>query len=417
MTYSPVGQNYSELRYTGRLQKGHDCLMYTLYRILFGMPVCCGRHVTRDDVCSRNCARNCCKRLNRLPTRAVCIVMIVLQSIALNNFLVQYDKAAYSWILADGLVLTIFIAAFVVSFKSVNGQSRTPNTDTSMPGIIGEMPLGFMAWAVYALVLVIRVAVIFKYMGEKEIRCADLYGANLLKAAIALSAVIFVLHIVTHHDATPHTEGKYYIEHIAMSVTLDILDTVDILSTLFERKLIGHCGADPVNPSAEPIPDFSGPLVDTIVGTASINLLLPTVPLIFLSRERFALNTTKGIIAQAFQSLVYVAVVNIPFFVLRMYMWITYKRCVSVFLVKNVIKSLFGVHDIYEKLYEVIHSRNHKKNGRTSQEPETATSEAMDIIELDDSPHANDVRDLKLKHVIQAQMEEVEKTGLHVTAL
>ncbi len=197
----------------------------------------------------------------------------------------------------------------------------------------GDLPLGYMAWFLYSLLLAVRVGIIFEdcveYLDEENV-----FGPNTLKVMIALSGIIFILLVCTHHDAESSSPRYTFIQNIMHSVTLDILDTVTILNLLFvqESKIF-----------------FTFSMHRVINGIACINLIIPTMPLIVLSRTRFGEKSMSSNLKTA-HTFLNLCVVNLPMFIIRMYVWHQLNKDISVFVVKNVLGICFTIRGLAQHM-------------------------------------------------------------------
>lgn len=203
----------------------------------------------------------------------------------------------------------------------------------------GELPLGYIAWLVYAIFLAARVAVIFKQIAYRLTESEDFFGPNTLKSAVALACVVFFLLIMTHADTPPRSAREYYIQNLSLHVTLDILDTVNILDVLFLEE--SHVF-------------LSFELHNSIIAISCINLILPTIPLIVLSYTRYGKDELTHSIT-TIHTIVYFICVNLPYLVIRLVLWHVHSQNVSVFVIKNVLglgATFKTVHDHLIQLHE-----------------------------------------------------------------
>jgi CECR6/TMEM121 family len=74
----------------------------------------------------------------------------------------------------------------------------------------GELPLGYIAWLLYALVLSAKIGVIFgnsMYLVQRITRESTL-DSSVLRTALSLSSIVFFTLVITHHDAPTKSERQ-----------------------------------------------------------------------------------------------------------------------------------------------------------------------------------------------------------------
>ena len=193
-----------------------------------------------------------------------------------------------------------------------------------------------MAWFLYSVFLSARVAIIFwnfAYMLEEE----NFFGPNMLRTDIALASIVFFLLVLTHADTAPNSPRDTYINLVIGRVTLDVLDTVTLLEVLFfiESRIV-----------------ISFELHKTIIAIACINLILPTIPLLILSKTQFGKERVPKILDTLHITL-YLIAVNLPSLVVRLVLWHVHEQNVSVFVIKNVLSIGMTVKKIHDHIIEI----------------------------------------------------------------
>ncbi len=242
----------------------------------------------------------------------------------LNYYLATHrNKLHWLWTIVDASVLGVFIFAFVKSFLFLEQSKRRQlQIIKAEEGLLnrGQLPLGWMAWLVYSIPLAVRMALLFENVVQ-TLDEKDYFGPNTLKLAIASAAFICLLLIATHHDAPLGSSEHSFISGLSKGATFDILDTVAILEILFIYD--SHIF-------------LTFEMHKTIIAIAFINLLLPTIPLLILSRTRFGKEgMTTGL--KIAHTLIYMVCVNVPLFVIRLILWHVRNLNISVFLIKNIL--------------------------------------------------------------------------------
>jgi hypothetical protein len=101
-----------------------------------------------------NCCLSCCRVIRHLPTRTLCLLLVLLQGGIIDYYLV-INKSMYwmAWVAADVAVAVVFIVAFIWSYRQLrHARHFKTNDDTE----IASLPLGYITWLVYATVLSVR---------------------------------------------------------------------------------------------------------------------------------------------------------------------------------------------------------------------------------------------------------------------
>lgn len=272
-----------------------------------------------------DCFVRCCGVLNGVPARIFCILLLLTQGGILDYFLVKHQtQASWAWLTFDLVNVCIFIASFIISRRHLllqkAGDERTR-----------AFTLGWFAWLVYSVSLVARMAISFNKftfrLSEK-----GFFGPNTLKTSLALAACVFILLLMSHHDAPPGSERRRYIEDLTGTVVFDVLDTVDVLEVMFDR------GSRDM---------FLPGLQQTVLAVAGLNLIIPTVPLITLSLTNFGYKKMpKRLVAM--HKLLVVLVVNVPNLLVRLVLWHGFSVGISPFMLKNIILICITMYEFYE---------------------------------------------------------------------
>ena len=275
--------------------------------------------------------------------KLLCLILLVLQGAILDIYLAEHhDYKSLGFIATDIVVVVIWVGVmfaakrkFLSKLKKMRRKTEKEKTDgrpkRSASDYADEIPYLFIAWLAYvSITLVPEVAVIFKRFADK-LGDAKVWGQNILKIALCITPMLFLLLVNSHHDARPNSERRVCIDKISAGVTLDLLDSIDILEVLFlddiELSLPVH-------------------LENAIIAFACINFFLPTLALLQLStmvKGQVNSTTTKTL-----YSVSYICLVNVPLGVIRVLLWVNYNQDVSVFIGKNLIASAIYMFDIYE---------------------------------------------------------------------
>lgn len=262
--------------------------------------------------------------------KVFCVVLLVLQSCILDYYLVENDSLAWiGFVLIDIVIILLWIAALFIAFKQ--HQRETHEASTAMTSSLDELRIAYVAWLVYATGYTIQISFIFKTFAHKldNAKTASIFGQNMLKLSLTLTPMLFLLLVHAHHDAAPNSSRKYYIERLTGGVTIDLMDSIEILEIFF------------MEPTETKLPTS---FENVIVAFACINVFLPTVALHALKQKK--LWQSALLPSKVLYNLCYIFLVNVPFFVIRVILWASYGQDVSVFLAKNVILIVMNSWDV-----------------------------------------------------------------------
>ena len=280
------------------------------------------------DIVGRNPVLRC---LHHWPTRILCVTTVLIQAVSINWYLML--EISYIWAIvyfADAIVLTLFIIAIVWSTSAIHKEKKLVEPEFDH---VPHKPLTYVTWFLYAVLLDIKVFVIFTTFST-VLDEVYFFGPNTLKTTIALSGVVFVSFLSTQHDLR-HGHRKDLMVDITNSVLFDILDGVDILESLFEK----------VERDAYP-----PGLDDAIIAVFCINHLLPVVPLFTLAKTKFGLQKlSKNVELLHKLSIAYL--INLPLFIIRMIAWHGLSHGISIFTLKNIIAMGVVTFEVLEHHY------------------------------------------------------------------
>ena len=288
--------------------------------------------------------------------KVLCILLLLTQGGILDYYLVTHRETTtlnatipeetrhvvvadyLGFITTDIIVFVVWIWLMILArrrFKLKQLRRQKDEADGRDPGDYpDELPYAFIAWFAYAAVtLVPETAVIFKHFANQlEDDKAKLLGQNILKVALCISPILFLLLVSSHHDSQPHGSRKNYVEKVVGTVTIDLMDSIDILEILFVKETVL------LLPEA---------LINSIIAFACINFFLPTLVLMELRVNKFD-GEVRSISFQIVYSLCYIFLVNIPFWVIRVVLWWEYSWDVSVFIAKNIVAIAIYSMDVYD---------------------------------------------------------------------
>ena len=269
--------------------------------------------------------------LHHWPTRALCIVLTLLQAASLNWYLMEH--LSYNWAAmyaADAVVIAMFIISFIMSTTVMHSEKKTENLSFSDSR---HQPMTYVAWFVYAAVLDIKVGVIFSEFST-DLDEVYFFGPNTCKTTLALAGLIFITFLNTQHNAMGNNR-KALILTLTATVLVDVLDGVDNIDPLFDKDVRDT---------------FPPGLDNAMIAICCINFLLPTIPLVTLSVTRFGLHPLPEKL-ETLHKLLLAYLVNLPLFITRMITWHGLSQGISIFSLKNIIVMGVVTFEVLEKWY------------------------------------------------------------------
>jgi hypothetical protein len=315
-------------------------------------------------------------------SKFLCVVLLVLQSCILDYYLVENHSPAWiGFVVVDVVIVILWIAALYIAFKQYRRQTHTVNTQIRASP--DELRVAFVAWLVYAAGYTIQISFIFKRFAHKleNAQTATIFGQNVLKLSLTITPMLFLLLIHAHHDAAPNTRRKYYIEKISGGVTIDLVDSIEILEILFTDL------------------DLPSSFENTIIAFACVNVFLPTLALHALKQKKLWRGQGGLFPSKVLYNFCYICLVNVPFFVIRILLWVSYKQDVSVFLAKNIILIVMNSWDIVE------HYSNHKRSSQSGsvhlalEDIQTKDPESAKLSGSNDIANLNENEELGIGYV------------------
>lgn len=284
-------------------------------------------------------AIRCC---HHWPTRFLCVVLMLLQAASVNWYLMNH--LSFKWAVmycADALVVILFVLAMYMATKNIHKEKQSVDLTSEN---LKHLPLMYTSWFFYAVLLDIKVVVIFlKFSTDLDDK--NFFGPNTLKTTLALSGVVFITFLSTQHDVKSR-HRRSLILSLTATVLFDILDGVDILENLFDKDAR----------NAFP-PELDG----VIIAIFGINFLIPTVPLFTLAKTKFALHSLPKRL-EIFHKFSMAFIVNLPLFVIRMVTWHGVSEGISIFLLKNIIGMGVATFEMCEHLLCPLNEKEDKPN-------------------------------------------------------
>ncbi|KAK7002631.1 hypothetical protein BgiMline_004034 [Biomphalaria glabrata] len=283
---------------------------------------------------SNNAKVQLCSKIHHVPAAMMCVFLYILQASVLDYYLINFINILYIYFLvADLFVLLTLVVSIIFGRTKMVRQRSAELAQTRM-----MFSLSWVSWLLININTSAKIIIIIEYNAWPVEKDPSFFGPNVFKTAIALSSCIFLFLLATQHDAPLGSDRRTYISDLTDTVVFDILDTVDILEVFFDKEDRARLwkGLDKI-----------------ILAEATLNLILPAVPLITLSRTHFGLDKAKRPMMHFHQFLV-VLVVNLPNLLTRMLLWHGMSLDISPFTLKNIILIGIAIYEFYEHKKEKL---------------------------------------------------------------
>ncbi|OQV24527.1 hypothetical protein BV898_01588 [Hypsibius exemplaris] len=298
-----------------------------------------------------------------LAVRVFTGILIVAQACLLDYFMVTAQGLpALGWIVADLQVLVVFVCCNYMAIRYFFRMHHQKKTVSPAPEM-GLLPYAFIIWISYSIVLMAKVAYMFKTFARSlpaEYTAMEGYfGTNMMKIAIGLSAGIFALLIAGHHRSRASQRHRFCLKWMQSHVVFELLDTVEFLSILFinEDQLLVPFAVE-----------------NAIITYSCLNLILPFVGLYQLSSVNFA-RTKPNENFTIYQTLLATVMVNIPYLVIRLYLWHTLNFTTALFIMKNFIAIVGSFWEL--RMFIPYCARAEEEEGRDPEGKETTELKSL----------------------------------------
>merc|ERR1711935_51905 len=313
------------------------------------------------------------------------IAVTVTQATVLNFFIIAFFRGAshqiatYFWFLGDLFIVCFFAISFTTAYRYIHLRRKLEDsrlyTEPQIqqkiqrsiykhvmwlsPRHCGTLPFSFITWFVYSSVLVAKLCLILSSGIPTELVQSNMKNntsasindmhdpihgldSNLLKVAVGLSALVFIIMLQAHHNHDPDSPHSGYIAGVCHNIAVEVFDSVTLLSLLFVQDRKGN------------FIEIWNYFKHGIIVLSSINLILPTLTLYGLSLSGFGRHLNRVIHIKVLSQLLQLFVINIPFLGVRIYLWAWMKYDLSLFVVKNLCYIFMLMHSLYPGMVYVL---------------------------------------------------------------
>jgi len=214
-------------------------------------------------------------RIYHVIGRIICVATLTFQLAVLDYYLIEFNSLLWLlWLIADVVVVVLFLVTVIVSYRHLEKRPVSPpNQHTRSQKYLGNLPLTYISWFVYSVILSAKVCSLYALPDSIALRLSEKYffGPNMLRTSVCLASIVIYMLVLTSHDSATHSKQNLFVKSVVGSVYLDVLDTSEFLGVMRDESLvITHYHLDRV-----------------ILAFVCINFILPTEGLYMLARKHF----------------------------------------------------------------------------------------------------------------------------------
>lgn len=286
------------------------------------------------------------------------LVIQVLQGTALNYYIAKLFTeyfTVYFFFVLDFLCLFVLMGTSFIAYKYYTREEkhytnrRKPTNYLNKlfpPSRFGTLPLSCVSWAIYVLILIGKISIIFKAGSITVMFHGHKFGAGLLEVLIGVSCLIFLLLVETHNWNKMNTNCYTYVMLVYKKTGIEIFDSVEMFSLLMEDTHI------------------TGTPESVIFLLICVNLVLPVISLHALSLSNFG-ETGKihrPMLMAIVHNVLRLSLVDIPFLIARMISWLVYQDDASMFMMKNFFYIILSTRELYVDCFHYYYMRKFGKS-------------------------------------------------------
>ncbi|PAV92223.1 hypothetical protein WR25_08995 isoform A [Diploscapter pachys] len=271
----------------------------------------------------------------------IALLLVILQFGVIDYYFISWkgDTYWYGWIGPDAVVILALFVTVILAIK----YNRTQMEEVC--SVDGKMKYAWVAWLIYSLVLVAKIATCFRIFHQDIPPTAlqnndKIFDDMLFKLTLSLSFVIFMFILEAHHYTPLRSPRQLYISYLATAICLDLVDNIYFLDLLWQAV------KDPWV-----LPFW---LELAILVVSCVNFVMPTFALFKLRFGRFP---GYFLVSDKIWAFLYVLLVNAPVLGLRIYLYIFleverhgHKYDPSLFPLKNLLMIYIALRELWTRL-------------------------------------------------------------------
>ena len=224
-----------------------------------------------------------------------------------------------------------WIAVIISYFPAIFYWCHSLNTDAGLVRM-------FHTWGLFVVVaLVPNIAITFGVCGD-ELDSKSSLGPNTLKAIICLTPVVFLLLLNTATDLGEHETYRQLATQLSLRICIDLFDGVAMVDVVLDEKENPH--------------GMTKELGIVIITVACLSFVLSLVQMVENKIEYGVCQIRKKLVI--IRSGIQMVLVNAIFLIIRLIIFIKYKKDDSIFMAKNGIAIFISISEIYHLLNRKI---------------------------------------------------------------
>ena len=208
----------------------------------------------------------------------------------------------------------------------------------------------FFTWLLYVIALISMIAIIFAVVGD-DLNTKNLLGPNALKVMLCLTPLLFLFLVNTASNL--NDDHKSLVQRLSLQITIDLFDTVEMLDIVLDER-----------DNRRIIPNG---FAIAMVAAACFSFLLS---LFQLAENKLENEEHEPVHEQLkypaiIRNVMQIVFVNLPFLIIRLVVFILYKKDETIFMAKNGIAIFLSGLEIYWINRELItgNSNNNEEIG------------------------------------------------------
>ncbi len=245
----------------------------------------------------------------------VALVMYVVQACILMKFLEEHTTTnSHLYWIGVGVFL-LFGLIVLITVCATKGYAETND----------EVWNVWFFWFVYIIIYIISVGIIFGEVAHKLDK-SETYGPNFLKIILCIAPALLVL--VLQLVISPSCRKGVLV--LSVFAALDLFDGIEMLEIVLMQNEWEHFNLD-------------GSVENWIIAFACVSFLVTSLG---LTRNKF--DFESGTVAEKSNSVavclgfLVILFTNVPFLVLRIYVWADCGYEASIFIAKNIVSLVVG---------------------------------------------------------------------------
>ena len=189
----------------------------------------------------------------------------------------------------------------------------------------------FITWGLYVVIaLVPNIAITFAVCGD-DLDKKTFLGPNTLKVVLCLTPVLFLFLLNTASDLNESEEYRELASQFSIQITIDLFDGVEMLDVVLDERENSHGISK----------EFGIAMI--VVTCFGFTLSLLQMAEYKLDDGHYQLRKKLSIVRNAMQLIL----VNLVFLIIRLVIFIKYKKDESIFIAKNGIAIFLSSLEIY----------------------------------------------------------------------